>query len=120
MLSAFPYLLSWNQASPFILRLVLAGVLIYWCASRLYKQPKTAKDWIYISGDAILGILILIGLWTQVAVAVLGLDLIWRIIEKVRGRAFLTAGVNYYLILLAICLSLLVTGAGMLAFDLAI
>ena len=120
MLSLFPYLLSWNQISPFIIRLVLGGILLYWSALRLRKVGKSNKDYIYGVADVILGVLIVIGLWTQAAVILVGIDLIVRIIEKIRNKAFLSQGVNYYLILLALCLSLLLTGAGRMAFDLAL
>lgn len=119
MVSTFPTLLAFSEVSPFLIRLALGAVLIYWCVGRFRKPNKSKKDYIYSIADLILGILIIIGLWTQVAVILVGLDLIWRIIEKVRTKSFLTQGVNYYLILLVLCLSLLVTGAGWLAFDLA-
>ena len=68
--------------------------------------------------EAVVGILLLIGLWTQLAALVVILDLIIRLIRKIKNRSFLSNGVNYYLILLVMAISLLVTGAGFLAFDL--
>ncbi len=70
--------------------------------------------------DAILGILFILGLWTQIAAIIFGIDLIIRIVKKITEGAFLTQGVNYYLILLVLCVSLLVTGAGWWGFDLAL
>jgi hypothetical protein len=120
MLSLFPTFLSWNQIAPTLIRLVLGGVLIYWSILRYRKIGKTNKDWAYCIADAILGILLVIGLWTQLAAIIVGLDLIYRIVKKIMARAFLTQGVNYYLILLVLCFTLLVSGAGWFAFDLAL
>lgn len=120
MLSLFPTFLSWQQLSPLLIRLVLGAVLIYWSYRRLRTVPLATKSRIVGIIDALLGILLVIGLWTQLAAILIGLDLIVRIVKKIRERSFLTEGVNYYLILLVLCISLLVTGAGWLAFDLAV
>lgn len=120
MLSLFPTFLSWNQISPFLIRLVLGAVLIYWSYQRLSRSGLAARSRAVGILDAILGILFIIGLWTQVAAIIFGIDLVIRIVKKITERAFLTQGVNYYLILLVLCISLLVTGAGWWGFDLAL
>ena len=120
MLSLFPSLLSWQEASPLAIRVVLAAVLIHW-AYRALRAPGTAA-WARALAvvEGIAGALILIGFWTQLAAAVVALDLLVRIGERVAKKSFLTDGVNYYLILLVLALSLIVTGAGWWAFDLSI
>lgn len=120
MLSLFPTFLSWNQLAPFLIRLVLGAVLIYWAYQRLNKKGSSGASKTIGILDAAFGILFIIGLWTQVAAIIFGIDLIVRIIKKITEKAFLTQGVNYYLILLVLCISLLVTGAGWWGFDLAI
>lgn len=129
MLSLFPSLLSYQQLSPFIVRVTLGAVFVFWAyrtfrnkngnlfaASALTSSPVNMK--IIAIVEAAAGILLVVGLWTQVAALVAAIDLLIRLIERVKNRAFLTDGVNYYLILLVMALSLLVTGAGRLAFDL--
>ena len=118
MLSLFPTFLSWNQASPFLIRLVLAGILIHWGYKRIFNKGLASKSKAVGVLDVILGILFLIGLWTQVAAVIFIIDLLIRTIKKITEKAFLSDGVNYYLILLVLAISLLVTGAGWWAFDL--
>jgi uncharacterized membrane protein YphA (DoxX/SURF4 family) len=118
MLSAFPYFLSFSQLSPLLIRLTLGGILIFH-AYRVLKNSATApRKKIVACIEALSGILLVIGLWTQVAALIVIVDLVVRLFEKIQKRAFLTDGVNYYVILLVLAVSLLVTGAGMLAFDL--
>ena len=68
--------------------------------------------------EGVAGILLVIGLWTQVAALVVFVDLVIRLVERIMKKAFLTDGVNYYLVLLVMAISLMVTGAGWIAFDL--
>lgn len=70
--------------------------------------------------DGILGVMFLIGAWTQVAAIILAIDLVVRIVKKAMSGKLLTDGVNYYLILLVLCISLIVTSAGWLALDLGV
>ena len=118
MLSVFPSLLTWGQASPFIIRLTLGAVFIFWAYRSFRKQPSDAKAKLIGLIEGIAGILLVIGTWTQVAALVAIIDLLVRLVERVTKKAFLSDGVNYYLILLVLALSLMVTGAGFLARDL--
>ena len=120
MLTLFPTLLSWNQFSPFIIRLALGAVFVYWAWLRLKQSEATTGSRILGIADAVLGIALVVGFWTQVAATLVALDLIWRIIKKGTEKALFTSGVNYYVVLLVLALSLLVTGAGWWGFDLAI
>lgn len=118
MLSAFPPLLSYSQLSPFFLRIGLGAVLLFWLYRALREPNSSTKNKALGIFEGIIGLLILIGLWTQVAALVVIIDLVVRIVNKIMKKAFLTDGVNYYFILLIMALSLIVTGAGWLAFDL--
>jgi uncharacterized membrane protein YphA (DoxX/SURF4 family) len=120
MLSLFPSLLSWSQLSPFLIRLVLGVVLLYQAYKDMKSRGATGNKKILGAIEAIVGILLVIGLWTQLAALIAALDLVVRLFFKAKSRAFLTDGVNYYLILLVLALSLLFTGAGLFAFDLAL
>ncbi len=118
MLSLFPYLLSFQLVSPLLLRLVLGLIFLFWAKKKFNKLEKDNKDKTLIVVDLAIGVLLVIGLWTQLASLVAAISLAIHIILKIKQKAFLTDGINYYLILLIISLSLLFTGPGILAFDL--
>ncbi len=116
-LSVFPHLLSYQQLSPVLIRLAIGAVFIYW-AYKDFRQTRTTginKALAVLQG--IVGILLVIGLWTQVAALVAAVSLVVVLIQKIRTRVFLNNGVNYTLILLVLALSLLVTGPGWWACD---
>ena len=117
MLSLFPSLLSWNQLSPFLIRLCLGITLIFLKYKTFKKSGATSKEKVVSVIEFISAILILIGLWTQLAAIVIAIDMIIRLLDKAKSRAFLTDGVNYYLILFVLAISLALTGAGFFAFD---
>ncbi|MDE2041172.1 MAG: hypothetical protein KGI59_02220 [Patescibacteria group bacterium] len=117
MLSVFPYMLSFTRLGPTLVRLGLAAVFLFWTYRSLRGRASTNARLIGLF-EGVVGGLILIGLWTQVAALLAAVDLIIRIVGRVRNRAFLTDGVNYYVLLLLIALSLVVTGPGFFAFDL--
>ncbi len=118
MLSAFPTLLSYNQLSPFLIRIALGAVFVYRAYKILRNTNSEAKLKAQGLVEGISGVLLVIGLWTQVAALVVIIDLLIRLVTKVRTKAFLTDGVNYYLVLLVMAISLIVTGAGWYGFDL--
>lgn len=117
MTSVFPSLLSWSELAPFLLRLTLGAVIIYSGYSALRSKNENPTEKLIGIVEILASILLVIGLWTQLAALVVAIDLVVRLAFKVKNREFLTNGVNYYLILLIIALSLLVSGAGLLAFD---
>jgi uncharacterized membrane protein YphA (DoxX/SURF4 family) len=117
MLTLFPTLLSWQEASPLLIRVVLGAVYIYWGVKRVRAAQASTGGKALGIVDCVVGLALVVGFWTQLAAALVALDLLWRSIKKVTEKAFLTEGVNYYLVLLVLALSLLVTGAGWLAFD---
>ncbi len=120
MLSLFPTLLSWEELAPLLIRLVLGAIFIYWSYKRLSDKSGSGRSKAIGAVDGILAVLLVIGLWTQLAAIIVAIDLIVRIIKKVTEKAFLTQGVNYYLVLLVLAISLIVSGAGWVAFDLGL
>ncbi|MEK7646323.1 MAG: hypothetical protein AAB381_01350 [Patescibacteria group bacterium] len=118
MLSLFPSLLSWGQLSPFILRIILGCVFLYWAYTAIRSKNISTIEYVFGYIEGVAGLLLIAGLWVQGAALVACIKLVGCIIGKIRTGAFLTDGVNYYLILLAIAVSLLLTGAGFFAFDL--
>ena len=117
MLSLFPTLLSWTELSPLIIRLVLGAVFLHWTYKTLKHRPVSNNKKIVALIEFLTGALLIIGLWTQGAAIAAGVNLIIRLVERMQKKAFLTDGVNYYLILLVLALSLIVTGAGITAMD---
>jgi len=117
MLSIFPYLLSYQQCAPLLLRLTLGAIFLYWA----YKNfsVKGEKRNIYkVIIETVVGVLLVIGLFTQVAALVATIVFVVHIVTKIKKKQFLSDGINYYLILLVISISLILMGPGRLAFDL--
>jgi len=119
MVSAFPFLLSWSEVAPLLLRITIAAVFLH----KTYKSLRSSRD----HGDkaiavveGLVAIFLLIGLFTQVAALILAIDLLIRLIQKALRKEVLSAGVNYYILLLIMALCLLVSGPGLLSFDLPV
>jgi uncharacterized membrane protein YphA (DoxX/SURF4 family) len=122
MLSLFPSLLTYERLGPLIIRVILGLTFVYFG----YRHIKgRGRENISVGGSKIYGtietataVLLIIGLYTQLAALVIAVILTARLIYKIRVKAFLSDGVNYYLLLLAMALSLLVMRSGFLSFDL--
>lgn len=112
MFSIFPPLLYLSGFAPLFLRLTLGSVFVLWA----YKRFKTDK--IKSIPEGLIGICLILGLATQLAALIAAIILGIRLVKKIKEKAFLTDGVNYYLILFIISISLIFTGAGFIAFDL--
>lgn len=119
MLSLFPSLLTYELLGPFLLRLTLGVTFAYFGYKRIKSQKENSNTRITVYGavEIALAVLMIIGLYTQLAALVMALILVIKLVYKIKKRAFLTDGVNYYLLLLVMALSILVTGAGAFAFD---
>lgn len=117
MLSIFPPLLTFDGFAPVLLRITLAVIFIIWG----YKEVKsggTGKNKLHGSFQLILGVMFFIGLLTQLAALASVVFFGIKLINKIRTKSFLTDGVNYYLILFIISITLLFTGPGFISFDL--
>jgi uncharacterized membrane protein YphA (DoxX/SURF4 family) len=64
-----------------------------------------------------IALFLIIGLWTQLAALLNAIILLIKIGFKIKEKKFLTDGVNYYILLLVMAISLIFTGAGFLAID---
>ena len=118
MLSIFPSLLSYQQFAPFIIRLTLGVIFVHWAIVSLRKKGGFGTEKAVSLGELIAGILLIVGLYTQVASLFIAIDMIVKLVSEISKKQFLNDGVNYYLILLILAISLMVTGAGILAYDL--
>jgi uncharacterized membrane protein len=119
MLSLFPELLSWSQLSPFLIRITLGLVLLYWAFQALRNSNSGLGKLVGIL-EGIAAILLIIGMYVQGAALYAAIDLAIRLVGRIMNRSFLTNGINYYLILFVLAVSLLLTGAGLFAFDIAL
>ncbi len=117
MFSIFPHLLSLDAFTPFLLRLILGLVFLEW-RYREYKNKTSTTNTVIAVLQGIVGVFLIIGFLTQLAALVAAIILGIKLIGKIKAKAFLTNGVNYYLILFVISLCLLFSGAGFMAFDL--
>lgn len=117
MLSLFPDLLTYGQVAPFLLRITLGAVLLFW-SYKTCKGSKSRQTTAFAVLHFIIGFLLVIGLYTQLAALVASIILLVHLIKKIKMRAFFTDGINYYFLLLAISLSILFLGSGIFSFDL--
>jgi uncharacterized membrane protein YphA (DoxX/SURF4 family) len=117
MLSIFPTLLAYENIAPFLLRLTLGVIFIYWSYGKL-KTRTNSKEVFWGSLELGIGVLFIVGFLTQLVASISALMLVFHLIEKIKQKALFSNGINYYFILFVISLSILITGAGSFAFDL--
>jgi len=132
MLNTFPTLLNYSWYAPLILRLVLGLILIDlgvlkwrseradWIATFAAYKIRPAHLWVSLYGlvEIVGGLMLVIGLYTQVAaLAFVLLSGIEFYIEYSEG-GILKRDIVFYVLVFAIALSLLLTGAGAFARDL--
>ena len=119
MLNLFPTLLVFGLLAPFLIRIAVA---VYFLAvsisdiKRLYNKKDSQKSYgilVYFiaSGSFVSGILMFIGLYTQMAAIFLAATSLSYAIKEPQKRVL-------YLFLFMMSLSLLFSGAGFFAFDL--
>ncbi|MES2213847.1 MAG: DoxX family membrane protein [Patescibacteria group bacterium] len=131
MLNTFPELLTYSQMAPFILRVVIGlifldlGLLKFkaeksrWIASLQALGIGSPEIFVSLLGalEIIGGIMLIIGIYTQVAalgfIILTGLE----IYIEYKEAALLKRNIVFYVLLCSIALSLLLTGAGAFAFD---
>jgi uncharacterized membrane protein YphA (DoxX/SURF4 family) len=116
MLNPFPELLVYSTLAPFILRVVLGLIFLDLGASKLKTRKfnlSTALGALQILG----AVMLFIGFYTQIAalgfVILTGIELYieWKDAQVLKGDLV------FYVLLFAISLSLLLTGAGAYAKD---
>ncbi|MEK7194565.1 MAG: hypothetical protein AAB660_02665 [Patescibacteria group bacterium] len=115
MLNPFPELLVYTTFAPFILRLVLG--LIYLDLGVLnFKKTGNTK---LLGGVEVIGaIMLLMGLYTQIAAILFIIISGVSFYIEYKDATVLKRDIVFYLLILAIAVSLLLTGAGAYAKDL--
>jgi uncharacterized membrane protein YphA (DoxX/SURF4 family) len=118
-LSLFPVLLSYQQLAPFLIRIVLGVTLAYFGYHKILGkgQSSGSNSKTYGGIEVIVAIFLIIGLWTQLAALLNAAILIIKLGFKIKEKKFLSDGINYYVLLLTMAISLIFTGAGFLAID---
>lgn len=130
MLSIFPELFTYQEVAPFLIRLILAAVFITHGYPKLFSARTAtiqffkqhgitpAKFWVFVVGvvEFFGGILLLIGFLTQIAAALIAINMIGAILFVKRRQGF-AGGYEFDLALLVLALSLLVLGPGIWSLD---
>ncbi|HXK38992.1 MAG TPA: hypothetical protein VJ043_02800 [Candidatus Paceibacterota bacterium] len=112
MLSVFPSLLFLAPFSAFFIRIALALVFVHAGRNHFARAENSLR--LLAIAEFLLAVALAAGAWTQIAVlAGACIIFFWLVRPEARPAARGTA-----LLALVMCLSLLVTGGGALAFDL--
>jgi len=118
--SLFPSLLTYGLVGPLIIRVVL-GITLTYAGYQKIKGRGTSSGSntvIYGVAEIAIALFLVIGLFTQLAALLNAIILVIKLGFKAREGKFLSDGINYYILLLTMAISLMFTGAGFLAFDL--
>lgn len=131
MLNAFPYLLSFSSYSPLILR-VVAGIyfLIFaydnlehkWPEKyNLFKEVSLRPEWLFamilIAIELAGGILLISGACTQIVAMALAVLILVMTFIMISRPGMISRDLHFNILLLAILITLIFTGAGNLAAD---
>jgi uncharacterized membrane protein YphA (DoxX/SURF4 family) len=131
MLNPFPELLSFSPLAPFILRLVLGlifldlGMLKFkserprWIKSLQALHLNPAELFLIIFGliEVVGGILLLVGAWVQISALAFVILVGLEFYIEYKDESVLKRDFVFYLLVLTIAVSLLLSGAGAFAFD---
>ena len=132
MLNVFPDLLIFSLIAPFIIRVVAGGMFVIsgyqkLTEDRLKKalffenqglRPGVFFAWLFGLIELVGGAFLIAGLYTQPVALILIIPLVGALLIKLQHGNLLNHETTYYILLLAICLSVLFSGAGRPAIDL--
>jgi uncharacterized membrane protein YphA (DoxX/SURF4 family) len=120
MLSMIPSLLTYGMVGPLIIRLVLGITLLHFGYKKVRGKGDSSGSNSQTYGiiEMFISIFLIIGLFTQIAALLNVIILLIKLGFKAKNGQLLSDGVNYYILLLAMALSLMFTGPGFIAFDL--
>jgi uncharacterized membrane protein YphA (DoxX/SURF4 family) len=120
MLSLFPSLLAYEALGPFIIRVMLGITLAYFGYRKTIEKGTSSGSNSKLYGilEIAVAVFLVIGLFAQLAAFINAIILVIKIGHKISDGKFLNDGINYYLLLFAMALSVIFTGAGAFGFDL--
>jgi putative oxidoreductase len=130
-LNLFPELFTFTLIAPFILRVVLGLIFLNLGSLKLGKENKGWIVSIHVLGirpagffvgllgivEIIGGLLLIAGAYTQLTALVLAVISLSELLIEYKEESILKRDFVFYLLLTAICVSLLLTGAGLFAVD---
>lgn len=132
ILNTFPELLTYSALSPFILRVVIGFIIIN---LGLLKLGKEKQDWqelfeainfhpakyfvkILAFIEILGGLMLFIGTYTQIVAMVFSIIFFCEAVLEYREESLENRNLPFYIIIFAIVLSLIFSGAGAFSFDL--
>ena len=132
MLNPFPDFLTYSFFAPFILRVVLGAIFLNlgylkfksererWIASCSALGLRPAEYWVSLFGaiQIIGGAMLILGFYTQIAALVFVIITLSELWVEYKEERILIRDIVFYLLVLTISLSLLLSGAGAFAIDL--
>jgi putative oxidoreductase len=130
----FPELFSFTLIAPLILRVVLGFIFLNlgvlklgkerggWISSLNILGIKPASFFALLLGilEIIGGLLLIVGAYTQLVALVLAIIALSELFIEYKEESILKRDLVFYLLLTAICVSLLLTGAGLFAIDIPV
>ena len=131
MLSIFPQLFSYALIVPLVFRVVVGVTFTVFgyvniaerfteksvMLERFKLKPGKVWLWITIALEIVGGILLLVGLYTQVASLILSILLLLAALAQYKHKNVFGFSVGFFLILFLVTLSLLFLGPGFYAID---
>lgn len=129
MLNPLPNLLTYSFFAPTLLRIAAACVFFYLAYYHFQNKEQISRirffivgegawiAWLAVLIEGIIGTALLLGYYTQIAALVGAAVALKNIVWSGMYPSFFMLSRGTAILLLTICLSLLVTGAGALAFD---
>ncbi len=132
MLNIFPEFLTYSMLAPFILRVVLGFIFVNLGYLELTREKyrwaracealglKPGMMWSQVFGitQIVGGLMLIAGLFTQGAALFFAFISLAELYVENRAPLLLKRNLAFYLLIFAISLSLIFSGAGFLAFDL--
>jgi uncharacterized membrane protein YphA (DoxX/SURF4 family) len=106
--------------APFMIRLILGITLAYFAYLKIVDHGASSGSNTRRYGilEMSIALFLVIGLFTQLAAALNAVILIIKLFFKAQDGKLLSSGINYYVLLLTMAISLLFVGPGYLAIDL--
>lgn len=131
MLNIFPSLLAYGLAGFLLLRLTLGVIFLYaGCRKVLRKSPTISilsslnspapfvVAWVLGLVEIICGVALILGFLTQLVAIITLVISISGLFVKIRHEDLIKQSAGFYLLAIAISISLILNGAGFLAIDL--
>lgn len=130
----FPELFAFSLIAPLILRVVLGFIFLNLGSLKLGREKKgwinslnalnikPAEYFAILLGviEILGGLLLIVGAYTQITAIILGIIALSELFIEYEEESILKRDFVFYLLLATICISLILTGAGLFAIDIPI